>query len=438
VTRTPIRLQDLRRRIYAKAKADTSWRFWGLYVHVCKRETLHEAYTLAKKNDGAPGIDGVTFEAIEQSGVDGFLDQIRNELATRGYRPMRNRRKEIPKDGGKKVRVLGIPTIRDRVVQGALRLILEPIFEADFQPGSIGYRPNRQAQEAVHRIDEAVVWGKTRVIDVDLRAYFDNVRHHILLTKLARRISDPDVMRLLSMILKATGKKGVPQGGVISPLLSNIYLDDIDRMLEKAKEATRRGKYTHLEYARYADDLAILVDHHPRNGWLVKAVSRRLREELGKLQVEVNEEKSRIVDLTKGESFGFLGFDYRLVRTRAGASRAHRLQYTPKMKKRTALLEKLREVFRRSRSQPVTTAVPEVNRILKGWVNYFRIGHSDRCFAYVRDWVEERVRRHLMRNSKRRGIGWNRWSKRWIYARVGLFDDYRVRPRLPQQKALPV
>jgi RNA-directed DNA polymerase len=434
--KTPIRLQDLRRRIYAKAKTETTWRFWGLYVHVCKRETLYEAYTLAKRNDGAPGIDGVTFSAIEEGGVDGFLDQIRDELVTRRYRPMRNRRKEIPKDGGK-VRVLGIPAIRDRVVQGALKLILEPIFEADFQPGSIGYRPNRQAREAVHQIDHAVVWGKTRVIDIDLRAYFDNVRHHIVLSKLARRIDDPDVMHLLSMILAATGKKGVPQGGVISPLLSNVYLNDVDRMLERAREVTRRGEYTHLEYARYADDVAILVDHHPRNDWLVKAVSRRLRAELGKLQVEVNEEKSRIVDLTKGESFGFLGFDYRLVRSRASASRAWHLEFTPKMKKRTALLKKLREVFERSRSQPVTAVIPEVNRILEGWVNYFRIGHADRCFAYVRDWVEKRVRRHLMRNSKRRGFGWNRWSRRWLYVRLGLFDDYRVRPRVPQQTALP-
>ena len=265
MTKAPIRLQDLRRRIYAKAKAEPTWRFWGLYVHVWKRETLHEAYTLAKKNDGAPGIDGVTFEAIEERGVDGYLDQVRDELATHRYRPMRNRRKEIPKEGGK-VRVLGIPTIRDRVVQGALRLILEPIFEADFQPGSIGYRSNRQSHEAVYRIDYGVGGGKTHVIDVDLRAYFDNVKHHMLLEKLARRIRDPDVMHLLSMILKATGKKGVPQGGVISPLLSNIYLNDVDRMLEKAKDVTRRGEYTHLEYARYADDLVVLVDGHPRPG----------------------------------------------------------------------------------------------------------------------------------------------------------------------------
>jgi RNA-directed DNA polymerase len=149
MTKPLVGLQDLRRRIYAKAKAERSWRFWGLFVHVCKRETLREAYALAKKNDGAPGIDGVTFAAIEESGVDAFLEQIRDELISGKYVPMRNRKKEIPKDGAKKVRVLGIPTIRDRVVQGALVLILEPIFEAGFQPGSFGYRPGRTAHEAV-------------------------------------------------------------------------------------------------------------------------------------------------------------------------------------------------------------------------------------------------------------------------------------------------
>jgi RNA-directed DNA polymerase len=153
VIRPRISLQDLRRRIYAKAKAEPSKRFWGLYVHVCKREVLHEAYRLTKKNGGAPGIDGVTFEAIEEGGVDSFLAQIRDELVSRKYVPMPNRKKEIPKDGGKKVRVLGIPTIRDRVVQGALQIILEPIFEADFQPGSFGYRPGRTAHEVVDPID---------------------------------------------------------------------------------------------------------------------------------------------------------------------------------------------------------------------------------------------------------------------------------------------
>jgi RNA-directed DNA polymerase len=219
-------LQDLRRRIYAKAKAEPSWRFWGLYVHVCKRETLHAAYLLAKKNHGAPGIDGVTFEAIEAGGVGQFLEQIQEELISHTYRPRPVRRQAIPKDGGKKTRVLSIPTVRDRVVQGALKLILEPIFEADFQPGSYGYRPKRQAQGAVQRVAEAIVQNKTHVIDVDLRAYFDNIRHHILLAKVAQRVQDRDVLHLLKMILKATGKQGVPQGGVISPLLANVYLND--------------------------------------------------------------------------------------------------------------------------------------------------------------------------------------------------------------------
>jgi len=428
--KAPIDLQDLKREIYTKAKADTSWRFWGLYVHVCKLETLREAYLLAKKNNGAPGIDGVTFEAIEAGGVEAFLEQLRDELAAHRYRPLRNRRQEIPKGDGK-VRVLGIPAIRDRVVQGALKLILEPIFEADFQPGSFGYRPGRTAHEAVQRVAEAIVKCKTRIIDIDLRAYFDNVRHDLLLAKVAQRISDADVLHLLKMMLKASGKKGVPQGGVISPLLSNLYLNEVDKMLEKAKETTRNGKYTYLEYARYADDLVILVDAFPRHDWLLQAADKRLREELAKLHVEVNEEKSRIVDLGKGESFGFLGFEFRRVRSRKGAWRPC---YTPKLKKRTALLEKLKEIFRRFQSQPVGRVVALINPILRGWVRYFAVGDASRCFGFVKDWVEKKVRRHLMRARKLRGFGWDRWSRRWLYDRLGLFNGYRV-SRPP--KALP-
>ena len=217
MTKPLVRLQDLRRRMYAKAKSEPSWCFWGLFVHVCKLETLHEAYRLAKRKGGAPGVDGVTFEAIEAGGVGEFLEQLRAELVSRQYVPLPNRRQEIPKDGGKKVRVLGIPSIRDRVVQGALLLILEPIFEADFQAGSYGYRPGRTAHDAVEQVRRAISEGKTRVIDLDLKAYFDNVRHHILLRKVAERVRDRDVLCLLKLILKATGSKGVPQGGVISP-----------------------------------------------------------------------------------------------------------------------------------------------------------------------------------------------------------------------------
>src|ERR1700683_4544865 len=200
MTKAPISLQDLRRSLYVKAKAEPSWRFWGLYVHVCKMETLREDNRMTRSNGGAPGIDGVTFAAIEESGAESFLGQIREELVTNTYRPMRARKKEIPKDGGNKVRVLSIPSIRDRVVQGALKLILEPIFEADFQPGSYGYRPKRTAHQAVNRVAQAIVSRKTRVIDLDLRAYFDNVRHDQLLAKVARRIQDATLTRLLKQM----------------------------------------------------------------------------------------------------------------------------------------------------------------------------------------------------------------------------------------------
>jgi len=432
MTKASIYLQDLRQRIYVKAKAEPSWRFWGLYVHVCKMETLRAAYAMAKKNDGAPGIDGVTFEAIETQGVEALLEQLRDELIGRTYQPLPARRQEIPKDGGK-VRVLSIPAIRDRVVQGALKLILEPVFEADFQPGSFGYRPKRAAHDAIKRVAGAIVQRKTRVLDLDLRAYFDNVRHDRLLAKVAQRIDDADVMHLLKVMLKASGKKGVPQGGVISPLLSNLYLNEVDKMLERAREVTRNGKYTYIEYARFADDLVILIDAYKRHDWLVGAVDKRLREEFGKLQVEINDEKSRTVDLERGECFGFLGFEFRYLR---GLSEAMRPHYTPKLKKRTALVRALKEVFRRHRSQPIERVINLINPVLRGWVNYFAVGHSSECFSFIKDWVEKKVRRHLAHAQKRKGFDWERWNRRWLYDTLGLFNAYRVRRDGP--KVAPV
>ncbi len=415
-------LQDLRRRIYVKAKAEKTWRFWGLYVHVAKLETLRAAYDIAKRHDGAPGIDGVTFEAIEEGGVEAFLGQLRDELVTRTYWPLRNRRVEIPKEGGK-VRVLGIPAIRDRVVQGALKLIVEPIFEADFCDGSYGYRPRRTAHEAVTRVAKAIVQGKTQVIDLDLAAYFDTVRHDLLLGKVAQRVQDDEVLHLLKLMLTASGARGVPQGGVISPLLANVYLTEVDKMLERAKEVTRDNGYLRVEYARFADDLVILVDGDRRHEWLLRVIDRRLREEFGKLGLVLNEDKSQVVDLTKGDSFGFLGFDFRRVRSLRGRWRP---QYTPKQKKRRQLLGELKEAFRRWGSQPVEKVIDAINPILRGWVNYFRVGNSARCFDYVKNWVERKVRRHLMGARKRQGFGWKRWSTAWLYNTLGLFRDYRV------------
>ena len=422
MTKAPVNLQDLRRRLYIKAKTEPTWRFWGLYVHVCKRETLCEAYRQAKANDGAPGIDGVTFAAVEAEGVEDFLDQLRKGLVERTYRPQKARKVEIPKGGGK-MRQLSIPTIRDRVVQGALKLILEPIFEADFQPGSFGYRPKKSAHAAIQRVSKAILEGKTYVIDFDLRSYFDTVRHHIVLEKVARRVDDEKVLWLLKLMLDATGKQGVPQGGVISPLLSNLYLTEVDKMLERAKEVTRRERWAAIEYARFADDLVILVDSQPRQQWLRQAVEKRLREELAKLQVEVNEEKSRKVDLQQSGSFGFLGFEFRRTRSRRGRWMPLLL---PKGKKRTALLGKLKEIFGASRSQPVGGVIEKINPILRGWVKYFAIGHSSRCFSYIRYWVEKKIRRHLARACQRQGFGWKRWGREWLYRTLGLFSEYRV------------
>ena len=249
-------------------------------------------------------------------------------------------------------------------------------------------------------------------------------------------MNDAEVLWLLKLLLKASGKQGVPQGGVISPLLSNLYLNEVDKMLERAKEVTRQGRWMRVEYARFADDLVVLVDAHPRQAWLRKAVEKRLREELAKLQVEVNEEKSRKVDLQQGESFGFLGFEFRRIRSRRGRWMP---LYTPRGKKRTALLRKLKLIFRNYRSQPVRGLIEQINPILRGWVNYFAVGHSSRCFSYIRDWVEKRIRCHLARARQRQGFGWKRWSREWLYGTLGLFHEYRVAyQRLPGQPPDPI
>ena len=417
------KIQDLRRKIYLKAKSEATWRFWGMYVHICKKETLLESYELCKSNNGSPGVDGVTFEQVEKGGLAQFLKDIQYELETESYFPMRNRIVQIPKGNGK-MRNLGIPTIKDRVVQGAVKLILEPVFEADFQSGSYGYRPKRRADQAIAQVAKGIVEEKTRVIDLDLRAYFDTIRHDILLSKVAKRINDDKVLHLLKLMMKSNGKRGVPQGSVISPLLSNIYLTDLDKMLERAISTTREGKYTHVTYVRWADDLVILVDGHRKWDWLYRGIQRRLREELSKVGVEINEEKTKEADLIRGGKFSFLGFEFRRNVNQKGKGWPH---YQPKMSARTKLLSKLKSIFNAFVSQPVNKVIERINPILRGWVVYFRVGHSSRCFNYVKDWVYKKIRRHLMRSRKRHGFGWKRWSRDWIYVNTGVFNDYYVK-----------
>jgi RNA-directed DNA polymerase len=425
--KTSIGVQELRKRIGEKAKAEPAHRFWGLYTHVWKLDTLEEAYRLAKQKDGAPGVDAVTFEQVEVQGREKFLEELSRELREKSYRPLPCRQVTIPKEGGKE-RTLKIPAIRDRVVQGALRLILEPIFEADFQPGSYGYRPNRTAHEALERVQAGLNKHLHQVIDLDLASYFDTVRHDLLLAKLARRIDDDDVMWLSKSILKAGGERGLPQGSVIGPLWANVFLTDVDRMLEQAQEATKQGPYEVVRYTRFADDLVVLCSSHPRAVHWAAIVQRRVREELGKLDLTVNEEKTRVVDFDAGEPFDFLGYTFRWVDQRGKPGKKMVLS-RPRKKKRTQLLQKVGETLRRALHLTVEKVVRELlNPILRGWVNYFRWGTPHADFHHVRWQVEVKVRRFASRQQPKRrgGRNWTTWSIDEIYGNWGLFSDYQA------------
>ena len=427
MTKAPSNLQDLRRRIYRKAKSDKSHRFWGLFVHITKVETLEEAYRAAKRNGGAPGIDGQKFEDVEQAGRADFLAAIREDLETGRYKPMPNRRVDIPKGNGK-FRTLQIPCIRDRVVQGALKLILEAIFEADFCPNSYGFRPQRSPHRALAEVRRSVMRRMSTIIDVDLSRYFDTIRHSMLLDKIAKRVQDPQVLHLVKQIINVGGKIGVPQGGPFNPLAANIYLNELDWTFDAIRRKTAEGDYEAVNYHRFADDVVITVSgHHTKRGWAERAL-QRLHEQLAPLGVELNKEKTKMVDVLNGEAFGFLGFDLRSVRKRKGDS--YLLLMTPKKKARKAIKAKVRDIVQHSGATPMPKVVEQINASLAGWVNYFRVGNASDAFSEVRDYVEMKVRSLLTRRKRRRktSIGWRRWSNEYLYGVLGLYWDWKVRP----------
>ena len=431
--KAPVGLQELRRRIYRKAKSDKTHRFWGIFVHICRTETLEEAYRIAKSNGGAPGIDGQTFADIESLGRAEFLAEIRDELLTGRYQPRPNRPVEIPKGDGK-VRTLQIPCIRDRVVQGALKYILEGIFEADFCPNSYGFRPKRSPHQALAEVRRSVLRRMSIVIDVDLSSYFDNIRHSVLLGQIAKRVQDPQVMHLVKQIIKAGGPLGVPQGGPFSPLAANIYLNEVDWFFDAIRRKTAQESYEAVNYHRFADDIVITVSaHHTKRGWAERAL-QRLQEQLVPLGVELNEEKTQVVNLLDGEAFSFLGFDLRRVRKRAGDG--YYIQMTPRKKARIAIKAKVRDIIGHGGSTPAKRLVARINAALAGWVNYFRVGNASRAFSEVRDYVEMKVRTLLTRRKRRqkRSVGWRRWSNEYLYDVLGLYWGWKVRP-LPSAAA---
>lgn len=425
--KAPSGLQDLRRRIYRKAKSDQMHRFWGLFVHVTKLETLEEAYRIAKGNGGAPGIDGQSFEDIEKSGLTDFLMAVQEELVTGRYEPKPNRRVDIPKGNGK-VRTLQIPCIRDRVVQGAVKLILESIFEADFCPNSYGFRPRRSPHRALAEVRRSVMRRMSTVIDVDLSRYFDTIRHSVVLDKIAKRVRDPQVLHLVKQIIKVGGKVGVPQGGPFSPLAANIYLNEVDWAFDAIRRKTAQGPYEAVNYHRFADDIVITVSgHSSKRGWAERAL-HRLQEQLVPLGVELNKEKTKVVDLLKGEAFGFLGFDLRRVRKRE--RNGYFILMTPKKKARKAIKAKIRDLIRHGGATPAKRLVAQINAVLAGWVHYFRVGNSSRAFSEVREYMEMKIRTLLTRRKRKRktSVGWRRWSNEYLYEVLGMYWDWTIRP----------
>ena len=396
-------------------------------MHVTKIEVLAEAYRLAKRNGGAPGIDGLTFEDVDALGVETFLQSIRDDLIAGNYKPQANRFVEIPKGDGK-TRTLQIPSIRDRVVQGALKWVLEAIFEADFCPNSYGFRPKRSPHRALAEVRRSILRRMSMVIDVDLSKYFDTIRHDILLEKIARRVQDPQVLHLVKVILKTTGKIGVPQGGPLSPLAANIYLNDVDWYFDGIRRKTAEGEYEAVNYHRFADDIVITVSgHHTKRGWAERAL-QRLCEQIEPLGVKLNMEKTKVVNMLDGGTFGFLGFDFRRILNREKTR--HYILLTPKKKARKAIKAKIREIIQLGGATPAEDLIKRINASLAGWVEYFRVGNSSRAFSEVRDYLEMKVRTLLTRRKRRqkRSVGWRRWSNEYLYGVLGLFWDWKIHP----------
>jgi RNA-directed DNA polymerase len=420
-----ISLQELRAKIGHRAKSAPAHRFWGLYVHLVKLDTLEAAYLEAKRNGGAPGSDGETFEGIEERGRNELLTELAVELRTGTYRPRPYRRREIPKEGGK-VRVISIPAIRDRVAQGALRMILEPIFEADFSDSSFGARPRRSAHQAIEKVRSGLRQRRHRVVDVDLSRYFDTIRHDRVLAKVARRVVDGKVLAMVKQFLKSTGDKGVPQGSPLSPLLANLALNDLDHVLDRGSGF--------ITYARYLDDMVVLApDSVKGRAWADRALER-IRREAEAIGVSLNLEKTRIVTMTDDRAcFTFLGFEFRWVPGKKTGWWYPCM--TPRPKTVTSVLRKVRDTLRHGRDLPMQPAIAQVNPILRGWVNYFRVGNSSQAFAKVKYHAECKVRRFAAKKSKRTGFGWKRWSSEVVYGSWGLYGDYRLLPPVAKARA---
>ena len=365
-------IRAFQRKIYRKAKQDKGYRFYSLYDKITSERILREAYHKVKENDGSPGIDNITFEEIEQKGIDEFIKGIEEELKRGTYKPEPVKRVYIEKANGK-LRPLGIPTIKDRVVQMSCKIVIEPIFEARFEENSYGFRPKRKAADAICKIREKVLSeGKKIVYDADITKYFDNIRHDKLQTLLMREITDKKVLNLLKMWLKTPisedGKLtksvcGTPQGGVISPLMANIYLNEL------IKEVNRKGSIFQkngIDIITYADDFVLIGTS------ISPTVIKELKRLLGIMGLELNEEKSKLVNLFEGR-IKFLGFEMGWEKIKHKKVKRY-LRISPSGDSVKKLRGNLREVIDGRRASTGVFLAEEINKKLRGWINYFRIG----------------------------------------------------------------
>jgi len=369
------RVRDFQRKLYRKAKQEATFRFYVLYDKIGHGYMLREAYRRCRENKGSPGVDGISFKKIEESGVHLLLEEIQQELKEKTYKPSAVKRVHIPKANGK-MRPLGIPTIKDRVVQMACKMVIEPIFEADFEDSSYGFRPKRSAHDAVAKIKELLHEGNTEVLDADLSAYFDTIPHDKLLKLIGLRISDKNVIHLIKLWLKAPisedgkmsggkgNKLGTPQGGVISPLLANIYMHLIDRAVCRIGGIFQRAG---IKIVRYADDFVLLGKTIP------KEVIQRLKELLERMELTLNEEKTRMVDMQKdNKGFHFLGFEFRYNRDLKGRPYRY-LHIGSNHKSGKKIREKIKEYLQHNGHNAPERIVKDLNAITVGWMRYYTI-----------------------------------------------------------------
>lgn len=422
-------LREFQKKLHAKAKAEPKFRFYSLYDKTYRMDVLEEAYRKAKANGGAGGVDGETFDEVEMKGVAVYLAELQLEMKERRYEPTPVRRVYIPKPNGKQ-RPLGIPTIRDRIVQTAFLMILEPIFEADFADSSYGFRPEKSAHDAVREIYKYLNWGCIEVYDVDLEQYFDTVDHGKLMKLVARRISDAQILHVIKQWLSCgyveddqhrQTTQGTPQGGVISPLLANIYLNPVDQAFKRERLGNLDKGSIHL--VRYADDMIILARENLEKG------TSLLHHYMERLGLRLNEGKTRRLRLDIGNSVDFLGFRFHSVRSRQNGSRL--MLVYPSARSQTKFRATVRKYIHHSIPLRVKEQVQNLNRYLRGWMGYFRLGHGSELFRKLARFVNLRVRHVIWRRRGRRGYGFGKLTSEHIYGQLGLFYDYHVAPLSP-------